>query len=83
MFGLRLKTFFRKIREHIAKFFEKLEYDMTHCYSCDRLMTEEELKTAARWPSGDSSVPICDECKDEIIKNFWNQKERYYGIKRN
>ena len=72
-----------KITGTIQNWIENICYDSTHCYSCKRVMAEKELDKAARWPSGDSSVPICDECKEEIIRNFWKRHDYYYGIKRN
>lgn len=63
------------ILSKIKKFFEEIAIEGTHCHKCKREMTEEELKTCARWPSGDSSVPVCDECKNKIINDWWEYYE--------
>ena len=64
-----------KITGTIQNWIEKIAFERTYCHMCKREMTEEELKTCAQWPSGDSSVPVCDDCKNEIIHNWWEYYE--------
>ena len=65
-----------KVTGKIQNWIEAISYDGTHCHFCHKFMTDEEINAAPRWPSGDSSKPVCAQCKQEILESWykiWNK----------
>ena len=80
MFELYCKNPFRGIIQTIKNFFKEIHFEQTHCYHCKREMTDKELEFAKRWPiDGDNhTVPVCEDCVEEIITEAWERRKRYY-----
>ena len=80
MFKLYCKNLVRKVTQSIKSYFERIEFEQSHCYHCKRKMTNKELESAKRWPVGgdDHTVPVCEDCVEEIIAEAWERRKRYW-----